>query len=146
MTQIQSLGTNAEHKVETQGMLQPILDVEAQLGLTEDIMEKVESFIMIHGDGTSIAATQHLLNYLCAHPTNYQSFQTCLSPSLETWHTIVTRLNSICVNIYGPNASLDPSVFSASPMASNVKWPVNLTKCDFYPATWSIKWFGHLNC
>ena len=104
-------------------------------------MEKAGSLIMIHDDGASIAATQHLCNYLCAYPTDYQSFQTHLPPGPEAWHTITTRLNSLCVNFYGPNVSSDPSTFLASAMASNVKQPVDLTKCDFYPMAQSVKMF-----
>jgi len=140
-TRIQSLGTNAEREVETQGILRAILDFEAQLGLTEEAIEKAGSLIMIRGDGASIAATQRLRNYLCAHPTDYRSFRTCLPPGPEVWHTIATRLNSLCVNFYGPNASSDPSAFSASATAANVKRPADLTKCDFYPTARSVKMF-----
>lgn len=138
-TKVQPLGTNAEHEVETQGIMKACLDFEQQLGLDEEAMKNL--IFMVCGDGASIAAVQRIKKYMCAHPTDYQAFRNhiCLGP--EVWHTLATNLNTLATNHYSPIASVDPSALSISATAAGVKRPSDLSKADFYPTSHSLIMF-----
>ncbi|KAJ7687950.1 hypothetical protein B0H17DRAFT_1135959 [Mycena rosella] len=70
---VQPLGTNAERKTETAGMMRSILDYEQQMGLDEKALENL--IITPRGDGASIAAIWGVKKYLAAHPSHYKAFR-----------------------------------------------------------------------
>ncbi|KAG6826154.1 hypothetical protein H0H92_000935 [Tricholoma furcatifolium] len=132
---VQPLRTNAENKVETQGMICAMLDFEQQIGLDDSALEG--KIIIPGGDGASFAAILRTKKYLAQHESDYESFRGWLSIP-EIWHTRATSLNALAKNYYGPITSPDPSSMSKSTAAMNTKRPLNLKKCDFYPTARSV--------
>ncbi|THU93734.1 hypothetical protein K435DRAFT_669640, partial [Dendrothele bispora CBS 962.96] len=109
------LGTNSEHKTDTEGMKRALHDFFSQSGLEPQYASMFLAWV--GGDGGSVLAMDRAKQYLAQHydpedsHSDYKILHNLL-PTIGIWHTQSTNQNTITENHYGPAVTDDPSALN----------------------------------
>ncbi|KAE9386841.1 hypothetical protein BT96DRAFT_960505 [Gymnopus androsaceus JB14] len=134
-TKVVPLGCNAEHEIETSGMIRALLNFFQQAGLLPEYAASLIAWV--GGDGSSVIVIDTAKKYsaMMYDPEDteydYRNLHNVMS-TLGIWHTQSTMQNSIAANHYGPLVTSDPSSLSQSGACAGFKWPTNFKDCNRY--------------
>lgn len=141
-TKVVPLRCNAEHEIETAGMVRALQDFFSQAGISPMLGSRLLTWV--GGDGGSVLAVDHAKKYLAAQydpedpESDYRNLHNVL-PTLGIWHTQSTMQNTIAANHYGPVVTNDPSALARSAACAGFKRPTNFKDCaNYYPLSRSM--------